>query len=151
MTAPRTKRWGDDELLVEDKGDQEMVDAEVPSEGLGPEMEDIAPSTSMSGETGTYVLGKGETLMQAAFKIYGDYRKWKYLMDMNNLGSRGASEGASLKYEKPANKFVWNPRGEPYLIRRGTRWDTFHNKSITPQKDGETSTTTTGRSFGIRI
>ena len=108
----------DEELLVDDKGDQEnlALEEEYPSTS---EQEMGNSTSSMSGEMGTYVAKNGETLMQVAFKIYGDYRKWKYLMDVNNLSDQSISEGTSLKYGKPMNDFVWNPKGNPYLIKTG--------------------------------
>ena len=103
------------DLLVEDKGDgeSEVADLELDS---SEEMENIA---SLTGEVGVYVAEKGETLMQIAFKIYGDYRQWKQLMSWNNLSSQSVLSGTKLKYEKPANKFHWSPRGNPYLVKKG--------------------------------
>ncbi len=75
-----------------------------------------------SGEMGSHVVAKNETLMLIAFKIYGDYAKWRDLAKWNadTVGSSFViTEGMSLKYQVPAEKFVWNPSGNPYLIKRG--------------------------------
>lgn len=70
----------------------------------------------------TYTVQKNETLMLIAFKIYGDYEKWKELANYNHGQLQGGTmlkEGMTLKYLAPAEEFVWNPQGLPYLIRTG--------------------------------
>jgi nucleoid-associated protein YgaU len=70
----------------------------------------------------TYRVQKGETLMQIAFKIYGDISKWKDLKHMNGdkLSSNHAlAKNMQLKYMAPATQFVWRPQGSPYLIKTG--------------------------------
>ena len=75
---------------------------------------DNAPKT----EFATYRLQKNETLMMAAFRIYGDYRKWKDLKAWNKAEiKKGLHRGMALKYYVPEQKFVWNPSGVPYLVR----------------------------------
>lgn len=75
-----------------------------------------------SGGMATYTVQQNETLMMIAFKLYGDYGKWKDLARMNatSLGSNNVvSVGTQLQYEAPAQEFVWNPEGNPYLIKTG--------------------------------
>ena len=112
-TIEENQESSDEELMVDDQGGEEYGPPE-------PEYSsnDSAGGAS-SGEMGTYVLKGNETLMQAAFKLYGDYRKWKHLMSINNLSAQDVSEGTVIKYEKPLNKFVWTPQGNPYLIKQG--------------------------------
>lgn len=77
---------------------------------------------SMGGSEKTYQVQKNETLMMIAFKLYGDYGKWKELANYNRdtlKGSTVVRNGMNLKYMAPAEEFVWNPQGLPYLIRTG--------------------------------
>lgn len=81
-----------------------------------------APSMDMSGDQGWYSVQSGDTLMIIAFKVYGDYDKWRSLARWNSarLGpNHSISVGMKLKYDMPAQKFEWNPSGNPYIIRSG--------------------------------
>ena len=72
------------------------------------------PKIETTGEFDHYQVAKGETLMLIAFKIYGDYMQWKKLYRLNQDQLKGRttiSVGMQLKYEKPAEAFVWNPEG----------------------------------------
>ncbi len=74
------------------------------------------------GELKHYTVQRNETLMLIAFKIYGDYDKWKHIASWNAdtlNGSTAVRNGMTLKYKAPAEEFVWNPQGLPYLIRTG--------------------------------
>ena len=63
-----------------------------------------------------YTVQKGDTLMMIAFKIYGDYRKWKDIKTWNpNVKKVG--EGVELSYMVPDQKFGWMPNGLPYMIK----------------------------------
>lgn len=79
----------------------------------------------VANEPGTikqYTVQKNETLMMIAFKLYGDYSRWKELASQNRdslKGGTGLKSGMMLKYAAPAEEFVWNPQGNPYLIRTG--------------------------------
>ncbi len=82
--------------------------------------------TSISaGEPGAltqYTVQKNETLMMIAFKLYGDYGRWKELANLNSGVLGGGSNlraGMVISYHAPAREFVWNPEGSPYLIRTG--------------------------------
>ena len=75
---------------------------------------------SAVGAVGTYTVEGNETLMLIAFKIYGDYAKWKEIKKMNpGLDYNSMKVGEKIKYPVPAVAFVWNPSGNPYLINRG--------------------------------
>lgn len=82
-------------------------------------------STTSSVAAGTiqeYKVQKNETLMMIAFKLYGDYGKWKDIAAHNQKALKGGQivrEGMTLHYSAPAQEFVWNPQGLPYLIRTG--------------------------------
>lgn len=95
-----------------------------------PVMESSGPvgSTSLGGGVREYSVKRGETLMLIAFKVYGDYTRWKEIRDMNpGVSYNNLSEGTNLKYNAPAQEFVWNPQGEPYLIQRGDTLGTISN------------------------
>ena len=60
--------------------------------------------------------------MWIAFKIYGDYTKWRHLAHVNTDSISNAHRvmpGAVIKYMPPVQEFDWNPTGNPYLVKRG--------------------------------
>lgn len=66
-----------------------------------------------------YEVQKNDTLMLVAFKIYGDYRKWKDIKDWNEsviIGNK-IKAGTKIYYKPTDNKFAL-PQGKPYLISR---------------------------------
>ncbi len=74
-----------------------------------------------------YEVQKGETLMWIAFKLYGDYRKWKDLKASNEeLAQRGVRAGDKLKYSP--SEFNWAPNGLPHLIKNGETLGTISNE-----------------------
>jgi nucleoid-associated protein YgaU len=89
----------------------------------------VAPEVTQS-KIKVYEVQKGETLMQIAFKLYGDISKWKELKQMNNtkLTSNGSIKThTKLSYNAPDKEFVWNPTGSPYLIKNGETLGTISN------------------------
>lgn len=82
-------------------------------------------SPVVMNEPGTmkqYTVQKNETLMMIAFKLYGDYGRWKELASQNRDALKGSSvvrTGMVLNYAAPAEEFIWNPQGNPYLIKTG--------------------------------
>ena len=104
--------------------------------------EDVAIATdtaAMSGTGGskTYAVKKHETLMIIAFKLFGDYEKWRDLARWNSdvlRGQSNISEGMTLKYEQSGQEFVWNPEGNPYLIKRGVTLGVISNNVYGVQK-----------------
>lgn len=76
-----------------------------------------APQIELSGEEAVYTVQKNETLMMIAFKLYGDYGKWKELSALN--GKTAVVAGTQIKYNKPSDEFNWAPDGNPYLIKSG--------------------------------
>lgn len=78
--------------------------------------------TNEPGTMKQYTVQKNETLMMIAFKLYGDYGKWKELASQNREALKGSTTtrvGMTLNYMAPAEEFVWNPQGNPYLIKTG--------------------------------
>lgn len=91
------------------------VDPMLMGAGAGPAIEPI-------GGVQTYTVSKNETLMLIAFKIYGDYERWREIAQMNAdklNGGTQLTEGMTLTYNAPAAEFIWNPAGNPYLIKSG--------------------------------
>ncbi len=78
----------------------------------------VGPGVEIAGGVGQYRVKNGDTWMLIAFKIYGDYRRWRELRSFNNLGIN-LNTGDMIKYNRPAQEFVWSPNGLPYLIKRG--------------------------------
>lgn len=67
-----------------------------------------------------YQVQKGDTLMLVAFKIYGDYRKWKELKAWNgDILKSKMGPGVELKYNVPDQVFGWKPSGMPYMVKTG--------------------------------
>jgi nucleoid-associated protein YgaU len=91
------------------------------------------------GQMQHYKVQKGETLMQIAFKIYGDIDMWKELKMMNKdvLAKANSALRANmeLKYAQPEKEFVWNPEGTAYLIKNGDTLALISNNVYqTPRK-----------------
>lgn len=121
-----------DEEDLELSSDESMEEeALVDSSGSETEIMDgsnNASAISMTEGVEDYQVERGDTLMLIAFKLYGDYRKWKDLKEMNPGVSAGSlSEGSALKYNVPSERFVWNPQGLPYLIKDGDTLGTISN------------------------
>lgn len=91
-----------------------------------------------AGKVMSYKVQKGETLMQIAFKIYGDLSKWKDIKNMNGAklgGNSALRSGMDLKYTAPEKNFVWNPQGNPHMIKNGETLGTISNSVYqTPKK-----------------
>jgi nucleoid-associated protein YgaU len=108
--------------LAEDETD-ESADP-VTEEVSADDSMDMAPSKVeiTAGEEGTYKVARNETLMMIAFKIYGDYERWRELAKLNSdtlNGSYTINSGMNLRYNMPSETFSWNPDGNPYLIKVG--------------------------------
>jgi LysM repeat protein len=125
-----------DDAALADGSQDPLADDAMVSDNAFPEETTVADSepvvtdapytaASSSYEAGTmkqYVVQKNETLMLIAFKLYGDYERWKELANQNRdtlKGNNNITAGMTLNYMAPAEEFVWNPQGLPYLIRTG--------------------------------
>lgn len=85
-------------------------------------LENTSPVVSEPGTLKQYTVQQNETLMMIAFKLYGDYARWKELANENTSTLKGGTvvrTGMVLNYVSPAEEFVWNPQGNPYLIKTG--------------------------------
>jgi nucleoid-associated protein YgaU len=103
-----------------------------------PPVEVAALTNNDAGKEMSYKVQKGETLMQIAFKIYGDISKWKSIEQINGakLSKNSAlRSGMELKYIAPEKAFVWSPEGTPHLIKTGETLGTISNSVYqTPKK-----------------
>ena len=115
-----------DEEDLELSTDSEATDMMATNETDIKDGSDNATSISMTDAVSDYTVQKGDTFMLIAFKLYGDYRKWKSLKDMNPSMDRLA-EGAVLKYSEPSERFIWSPEGLPHLIQDGETLGTISN------------------------
>ncbi|MCY4643080.1 MAG: LysM peptidoglycan-binding domain-containing protein [Bacteriovoracales bacterium] len=130
----------DSEEVVEDESlDDVMGDAEEASqeyaeidEGSGEgspdqpgESEEIKRELSdVSGNEGEfreYMVKENDTLMWVAFQLYGDYLRWRSLLEENPNLSRNAplEAGTVIRYRASEEGFEWNPGGNPYVVLRG--------------------------------
>ncbi|MBY0415790.1 MAG: LysM peptidoglycan-binding domain-containing protein [Bdellovibrionales bacterium] len=94
----------------------------IPSHEVTPEINNDVMVDSGPRKIKFYKVKKGETLMQIAFKLYGDIGRWQDIKKLNQEKvSRNTALAANLtlKYEAPDTEFVWNPSGEPYVIGTG--------------------------------
>jgi nucleoid-associated protein YgaU len=101
---------------------------------------DEAPSRPSvdAGSLKQYTVKKNETLMLIAFNLYGNYERWKELATQNKdllKGHKNVKEGMVISYLAPAEEFVWNAQGNPYLIRTGDTLGRISNSVYqTPKK-----------------
>ena len=130
-----------EESLGEEAPSEEIADNSeaVEQEAVMEEEQPVQASSSMemSGDEGNWTVSRNETLMIIAFKIYGDYDKWREIARMNSdkLGGRyHVSEGMKLRYNAPSQPFVWNPEGNPYLIQRGDTLGTISSTTYGTKK-----------------
>lgn len=120
-----------DQVVAEQPLEEPM--SETPVEEAGPMIEgdpslmnqsasqEMTINDQQAGEE-FYTVQKNETLMMVAFKLYGDYSRWREIADRNQGALNGSTmlkEGMQLSYLSPPEKFEWNPEGLPYLIKTG--------------------------------
>ena len=130
--------------VVEDEGVDEAIDrAQTASEEYNNmESEEKAsgprPSANLSGEIKEYSVQKDDTLMWISFKIYGDYLRWRELLEANpGLGPEGIQTGMKIKYQALEEEFNWKGEGKPYLILRGDTLGVISNKVYGTNKKWE--------------
>ena len=116
----------EEELISEDNEDltdpaRKKSDAKKDAEGSAlASNEQQKKELDLGLSPGVYKVKKGETLMLIAFKLYGDYGKWKKIQQDNpQLKGKPLRAGMELAYEAPSEKFDWSPQGLPHLIKRG--------------------------------
>jgi nucleoid-associated protein YgaU len=117
----------EDELLADEEAFEEEEDELLAAEG------DSRPSI---GAVMQYTVKENDTLMFIAFKLFGDYSRWKDISRMNpGLRSGNLKEGSTIKYEADGRAFSWNPKGSPYLIQGGDTLGTIsHDKYGTDRR-----------------
>lgn len=70
-------------------------------------------------QNAAYEVKSGETLMQIAFNLYGDYKKWKEIAGMNSgINVESLKAGTALNY-CTGSELSWKPNGNPHVIRLG--------------------------------
>ncbi|MEA9354858.1 hypothetical protein SHI21_01505 [Bacteriovorax sp. PP10] len=121
MTAPQEPTF--EEFKPEAKVEDFIAEAPMPVVEKTKEaparikiVEEAVPTSSSYGPMENYKVQKGDTMMMIAFKIYGDYRKWKDIKEWNK-DVKKVGEGVELKYMVPEQRFGWQPSGLPYLIK----------------------------------
>lgn len=116
-----------DELLIDERNTDPVVGSTstTTNDNSTPVItENTAYKDMPSGqiETRTYKVSKSETLMLIAFKLYGDYGKWKELRELNKDKLKNGmmvKAGMELKYMSNGEEFIWDQKGNPHLIRHG--------------------------------
>ncbi|MAX65894.1 MAG: hypothetical protein CME66_03060 [Halobacteriovoraceae bacterium] len=124
------EQYSDDtieEISEEEVASQEIIEPTPVAEPLAEEVtyeESMDPmvqtATPLTGDFAEYTVEQGDTLMLIAFKIYGDYSRWRELRDQNPALTdyRMLSQGQKIQYQVPNQEFSWRPEGNPYLIKR---------------------------------
>ena len=107
----RFKNFSEEDFIVEDSGftnsERTIASTELPNEKV---------------VSNYYTVKENDTLMLIAWKIYGDYSKWKDLREHNIekfKKDNSVSKGDQLYYLPPEFHFKRLTEGSPYLIRRG--------------------------------
>ena len=138
--APMDLEKEESKIAVTPNTNDRSQEAPVLVEEALPEIKtEVEPATySEAGQIKTYKVQRGETLMQIAFKLYGDISKWKEIKNMNAeklTNNSSLQANTQLKYRAPASPFVWNPSGTPYMIKNGETLGTISNSVYsTPKK-----------------
>ena len=106
-----------EEIIIDDENeDREEETLQVSDQILKPsEIDENIP------ETVEYVVQKNETLMLIAHKLYGDYKRWKQIQEVNGnlLFHRNMREGSKILVPTPDSSFSPSHRGTAYLIQSG--------------------------------
>jgi nucleoid-associated protein YgaU len=126
----------EDELIVEEitepdlLDEQERISEEDSQEiiaGVQEESEEDsltmaeAPLEREEVAQSEYIIQRNDTLMLAAWKIYGDTSRWRELESLNQekLHNGQIWIGEKLVFNRPESEFVWSPEGSPYVIQGG--------------------------------
>jgi nucleoid-associated protein YgaU len=123
---------------IEEPSFEEFTTSQQSVRESTPDIE-ISKNTASSGafaQEETYIVQKGDTLMMIAFKIYGDYRKWKDIKELNHdeLKSK-LTHGMELKYHIGDTSFNWKPEGMPHMVKNGDTLGTISSEKYgTPKK-----------------
>lgn len=136
----------DSDVVIEDTDEELLLDeSEKPMDEViaSSEASEFQPAVAVqessrpvevnTSEFAYYTAQKGDTYMLMAWKIYGDYSKWREIAALNGGGAKVAS-GTRVKYYPPAEAFNWNPEGDPYLILNGDTLGRISNKVYGTEK-----------------
>jgi nucleoid-associated protein YgaU len=116
----------DEDLFVE------QADPIIPVVAVEDTTNELETAPVQINQMATYEVRKNETLMIIAFNLYGDYRRWKELRDMNSGALNGKNDvypGMEIKYMNPETTFEYQAQGNPYLIVRGDTLGLISNKT----------------------
>jgi LysM repeat protein len=139
-SGPNDTQIRESEITVDPITNDRSQEAPVLVEEALPEIKtEVEPATySEAGQIKSYKVQRGDTLMQIAFKLYGDISKWKDIKNMNSdklTNNSSLKTNTELKYRAPDSPFVWNPSGTPYMIKTGETLGTISNTVYsTPKK-----------------
>lgn len=128
---------GPTENIVEDSGFPNEATEEPVVADAAPVVENTSSINNTGSELKQYTVQKNETLMLIAFKLYGNYERWKELATQNRStlkGNNNPRQGMTLSYLAPPEEFVWNPQGLPYLIRTGDTLGGISRQVYTTEK-----------------
>jgi LysM repeat protein len=137
--TPSADPFGDlkkkDEAKADSSDDSDMAmlesaDSSVSAKGAKKEKAEATEVTensdssesSVAGQTETYTVHSGDTLMKIAFMIYGDVDRWKDLEEKNQgtlKNGNSLEKGMKLKYEAPAHQFRPEQLSHSYEIKKG--------------------------------
>ena len=71
-------------------------------------------------EQGQYKIEKGDTYMWIAYKLYGDYTRWREIERNNPDKERNKLRiGEFVNYKMPEKEFDWRETGIAYRIKKG--------------------------------
>lgn len=116
------------DLMVVDV-DQQQSEEPVQDEVLAEDSSGVQEEhISLSEQVAEYTVQKGDTLMQIAFKLYGDFGKWKDIKSLNPDVNGALKMGSIIKYNVPESSFQWVPKGNPYLVMRGDTLSSISHK-----------------------
>ena len=124
------------DVAIHSEPSEEIIIAKEQELNTIPQINEQINQFQEEGSIVEYQVKKGETLMQIAFKIYGDISMWKDIKKHNpNVNTNSLHAGMKLKYAAPLTPFAWNPVGTPYLIKNGDTLGTISNEFYhTPAK-----------------
>lgn len=125
-----TTQPSSEEVVVDDQGETTLSDLNSkPVENADDVISSSAPVINETSDVPSnqivkkvYKVHKSETLMLIAFKLYGDYTKWKELRDLNQTKLKKGlmlKAGDEIEYMTDGTEFVWSPNGNPHLIKHG--------------------------------
>jgi nucleoid-associated protein YgaU len=91
------------------------------TESLADEATEDAPvqTQKVAGGMSEYTVQKGDTLMLIAYKVYGDYSKWRDLSGINKTSAGSLAAGMKIKYRTSMQNFPRKSAGMAYLIQDG--------------------------------